>query len=79
MGTDFEPLRTKIIQQIHYSSISGHPGPATLLEQVTRAFFLPNLFKDLRRFVLNCQGCGRSQVWREKKGLLKPLPIPLRQ
>ena len=35
--------------------------------------------KDIRRFVRNCDVCGRTTVWRDKKkGLLKPLPVPER-
>ena len=33
--------------------------------------------QDVRRFVHNCNTCGKSKIWREQKhGLLKPLPIP---
>ena len=33
--------------------------------------------QDVRRFVRNCNTCGKSKIWREQKhGLLKPLPIP---
>ena len=32
--------------------------------------------QDVRRFVRNCNTCGKSKFWREQKhGLLKPLPI----
>ena len=35
--------------------------------------------QDVRRFVRNCNTCGKSKIWREQKhGLLKPLPIPER-
>ena len=35
--------------------------------------------QDVRRFVRNCNTCGKSKIWREQKhGLLKPLPIPKR-
>ena len=34
---------------------------------------------SVRRFIRNCDICGRSTVWREAKaGFLKPLPIPER-
>ena len=33
--------------------------------------------QDVRRFVRNCNTCGKSKIWQEQKhGLLKPLPIP---
>ena len=32
--------------------------------------------QDVRRFIRNCNVCGKSKIWREQKqGLLKPLPI----
>jgi hypothetical protein len=35
--------------------------------------------KGIRQFVRNCDNCGRTKTWKEqKKGLLKPLPIPER-
>ena len=35
--------------------------------------------QDVRRFVRNCNVCGKSKIWREQKqGLLKPLSIPAR-
>ena len=34
---------------------------------------------DIRRFVRNCDVCGRNKTWKNKKqGFLKPLPIPNR-
>src|SRR6266516_5561657 len=42
-------------------------------------FFWPGAAQDVRRFVRNCDTCGRSTLWRDRKqGLLKPLPIPER-
>jgi hypothetical protein len=39
----------------------------------------PGLSQDVRKFLRNCDVCGRTAVWREKRrGLLKPLPIPER-
>lgn len=33
----------------------------------------------VRQFVRNCDVCGRTHVWRDKKrGFLKPLPVPER-
>ena len=33
--------------------------------------------QDVRRFIRNCDVCGRTTIWRDKKkGLLKPLPLP---
>jgi len=76
---DSEPLRTAIIQQIHDSVLSGHPGRDVLKSLLSRRYYWPGLDPDVRQFVGNCNVCGRSGIWRDKKrGLLKPLPVPSR-
>lgn len=76
---NFEPLRTKIIQTTHDSHLTGHPGRDLTRFLVTRTFTWPGLSQDVRRFLRNCNVCGRTSVWRDKKqGVLKPLPVPER-
>ncbi|KAL5597079.1 uncharacterized protein BROUX77_007027 [Berkeleyomyces rouxiae] len=76
---DWEPLRTRLIQETHDSHITGHPGRDGTLAILSRNFFWPGISRDVRQFCANCNVCGRSKVWRErKKGLLLPLPIPER-
>jgi hypothetical protein len=73
----YEPLTTRIIQQTHDSVASGHPGRDTTIALLSRQFFWPGMNAQARRFIRNCDVCGRSTIWRDKKkGLLKPLPIP---
>ncbi|EFZ04205.2 Pol [Metarhizium robertsii ARSEF 23] len=73
----YEPLRTKIIQETHDSTLTGHPGRDILKSLLSRRFYWPGLDEDVRHFMRNCTICGRSTVWREKlRGLLKPLPVP---
>lgn len=72
-----EPLRTKIVQTTHDSTLAGHPGRDLTKSLISRQFSWPGLSQDVRRFLRNCDVCGRTAVWREKRrGLLKPLPIP---
>ncbi|KAI0995151.1 hypothetical protein K3495_g13031 [Podosphaera aphanis] len=74
---DFEPLRTSIMQKIHDSHLTGHPGRDTMVGLVLRRWFWPKLRESVRRFIRNCDICGRTTVWREAKaGFLRPLPIP---
>ncbi|CEJ61941.1 hypothetical protein PMG11_03668 [Penicillium brasilianum] len=76
---DNEVLRTGIIQKIHDSHVTAHPGRDATYSILSRRFFWPGAAKDVRRFLRNCTICGRSSVWRDTKhGLLKPLPIPQR-
>ncbi|KAL2885130.1 retrovirus polyprotein [Ceratocystis lukuohia] len=75
----YEPLRTALIQATRDSSLTGHPGTTITRDLVSRSYTWPGLTEDVRRFVGNCDTCGRSKIWREqKRGLLKPLPIPKR-
>jgi hypothetical protein len=73
----YEPLSTELMQQTHDSALTGHPGRDTTLATLSRRFFWPGISQDVRRFCNNCDVCGRTTVWRDKRwGLLKPLPIP---
>jgi len=70
-------LRPRIIQQIHESSIVGHPRLEGTIAIITRDYYWPMMYQHVRRFLSNCDICGRTKIWREaKRGFLKPLPIP---
>lgn len=74
---DYEPLRTAIMQQTHNSYLGRHPGRDTMIGIILRRFFWPKLRESVRRFIRNCDVCGRSTVWREAKaGFMKSLPVP---
>ena len=74
-----EPLRMRLIQSIHDSPLSAHPGRESTRELLAREYTWLGMTQDVRRFVRNCNTCGKSKIWREQKhGLLKPLPIPER-
>jgi hypothetical protein len=77
---NYEPLRTTIIQELHDSVLTGHPGKNGTIAVVSREFFWPNLQTTVKQFVRNCSVCGRTKVWRDRKhGLLRPLPVPEQQ
>ena len=72
-----ELLRTKIIQQMHDSKACGHPGRDSTAQIISRQYFWPRMSADVRRFVRNCDACGRNKAWRDQRmGFLKPLPVP---
>jgi len=52
---DYEPLRTRLIQKTHDSSLSGHPGGNVTYSLLARRFFWPNITQDCRK----CKGRGR--------------------
>lgn len=77
---DSEPLRTRLIQEAHDSPMSGHPGHNALYSLLARQLFWPNMSADVKRFVRNCDQCGATAIWRDRRqGLLKPLPVPDRK
>jgi len=72
-----EKLRTRIIGEVHDSLSAGHPGREITYKMVARDFFWPGMSDNIRRYVRNCDVCGRTKPWREgTQGYLKPLPIP---
>jgi transposase InsO family protein len=72
-----ENLRTRIIGEVHDSLSAGHPGREITYRIVARDFFWPGMSDNIRRYVRNCDVCGRTKPWREgTQGFLKPLPIP---
>lgn len=74
---DKDTLRTRIVQVSHDSTAAGHPGREGTLAIVARSFYWPGQLQLVRRFVANCDVCGRGHIWRQsKRGFLKPLPIP---
>lgn len=76
---EYEPLRTAIMQRTHDSHLAGHPGRDTMVSMLLRRWFWPKMRESVRRFVRNCDVCGRTTVWREAKaGFLRSLPIPER-
>jgi predicted aspartyl protease len=74
---DWEPLQTAVIQRIHDSYATGHPGRDVTQALVARQYFWPDFSRMVRRFCRNCDVCGFKGVWRDRRrGFLKPLPIP---
>lgn len=73
-------LRLRIIQLAHDSVAGGHPGRAKCYDLVSRAYWWPNIYKYVQRFVRNCYVCARSKPSRQKaQGWLRPLPVPQRR
>lgn len=74
---DYEPFRTAIMKHVHDNHLGGHPGSDTMIRVLLRRVFWPKMREAVRRFIRNCDVCGRTTVWREAKaGFTKPLPIP---
>ncbi|MBD2359459.1 DDE-type integrase/transposase/recombinase [Tolypothrix sp. FACHB-123] len=72
----WEPLTTALIQRVHDSPLSGHPGRNTTFKLLRRDFHWEGMSVDVGRFVRNCHCFGAHASRRKRQGLLQPLPIP---
>lgn len=76
---DSDNLRVRILQQHHDHPSAGHPGRAKTFELLSRSYYWKGMNTDTRRYVQNCQTCGRIKPRHDRhQGLLQPLPIPER-
>ncbi|KAI2664083.1 Transposon Tf2-6 polyprotein [Labeo rohita] len=74
-----QTLRTRVIQWVHSSLSSGHPGISRTLRLVRNSFWWPSMTKDITTYVKACSLCAQSKTPKQlPSGLLHPLPIPQR-
>jgi hypothetical protein len=73
------PTRLQVLQSRHNFPAAGHFGYNKTLELISRDFWWPQMWKDVKEFVSSCDICSRSKNPRHRPyGLLQPLPIPHR-
>ena len=73
------PTRLRVLQSRHDFPAAGHFGYNKTLELISRDFWWPQMWKEVKEFVLSCDICSRSKNPRHRPyGLLQPLPIPRR-
>ena len=69
-----ELLRTQLSQRTHDFLLTSHPGREITATLVFKSYSWQGMLFNIRRFVRNCDVCGRNKVWKdEKQGFLKPL------
>ena len=74
---DAPGLRRGILYEFHDTPYSGHPGLAKTMDAVSRGFWWPGLFKDVKHYVHTCASCQRNKASNQKPGgLMQPLPVP---
>ncbi|KAK3553547.1 hypothetical protein QTP70_004572 [Hemibagrus guttatus] len=72
-------LRIRVMQWVHTSLCSGHPGISRTLRLTQNSFWWPSMVKDVATYVKSCSVCAQSKTPKElPSGLLQPLPIPQR-
>lgn len=76
---DDQVLRTRLLDWIHKTTATCHPGRTKMRRLVNSRYWWPRMTADIDQYVANCHICRRAQHPRDKTpGLLQPLPIPLR-
>ncbi|KAL1274090.1 hypothetical protein QQF64_026904 [Cirrhinus molitorella] len=74
-----EPLRNRVLSQVHQTPSSGHPGITATIHLLKNRFWWPTLTADTIHFIHNCPTCQTSKSPRHlPAGLLQPLPTPQR-
>lgn len=77
---DVLSLKTLIIRECHDSKMQCHIGFQKTYDLVSRQFYWPNMYVEIKKYVLTCLICQRTKAENKRKaGLLQPLPIPERR
>ncbi len=72
-------LRLTLLDSVHTSPGSGHPGSNRTLSLLQGRYWWPNMARDVVRYVKGCSVCAISSTPRKlPKGKLVPLSIPRR-
>jgi hypothetical protein len=70
-------LRTRLIQHVHDSILTGHPGRQGTYAYLAREYYWPGISDDVRTFAKACDECFANKAWKTRRqGYLKPLEIP---
>ena len=70
------PYRKEIIHENHDLPISGHPGFIQTYSKIARLYYWPNMSKEIRQHVQECDACQRTKSSTQKpSGELQPMPI----
>ncbi len=74
-----KPLWNTLLDSVHTSPGSGHPGSNRTLSLLQGRYWWPNMARDVGRYVKGCSVCAISSTPRKlPEGKLVPLPIPRR-
>jgi hypothetical protein len=70
-------LRTRLIQHVHDSILTGHPGRQGTYAYLARGYYWPGISNDVRIFAKACDECFANKAWKTRRqGYLKPLEVP---
>src|SRR5690606_7357798 len=58
---DVLSLKTSIISEHHDSQLSGHTGYQKTYNSITRYYYWPNMYIDIKLYVRSCLVCQRTK------------------
>jgi len=70
-------LKLLILNEVHKSPYSGHPGYQKMITMLRKDFFWPNMKSEVAEFLARCMECQQVKDEHQHPAcLLHPLPIP---
>ena len=67
-----------ILNEIHKTHDSGHPGYQKAITMLRKEYFWPNMKKELVEYIARCFECQQVNTEHQPPtSLLQPLPIPI--
>ena len=70
-------VKLLILDEIHKTPYSGHPGYQKTITMLRKEYFWPNMKTKLAEFITRCFECQRVKIEHQHPArLLQPLPIP---
>jgi len=70
-------LKTELLQEAHDLPLSGHLGALRTTELLTRNYYWPNLYRDVKKYVASCLSCQSNKTSNQREaGLAQPIPTP---
>lgn len=70
-------LRKDLLRDYHEARIAGHPGVHRTYQALSREYFWPRMFYDVKTFINSCTTCQTVKATNQAAaGLARPLPPP---
>lgn len=61
----------QILKENHDSTLAGHPGYHRTVSRIQNNYYWPNMHKNIREYIKNCESCQKYKIDR------KPTKLPL--
>jgi hypothetical protein len=72
-----EALKKKILDEVHTSRYSIHPGSTKMYHDLRQQFWWTRMKREIARYVSECDTCWKVEAdYMKSGGLLQPLSIP---